>query len=486
MEAATPLRQPNVRTLADRLVVDGLVVQDECAVRLVREREEAGEDAARTVADAIEIGARVLDREQAGANADFVRSEFDKVSREVEAAFTERAKEAGERLEQQMDKVFGPESGVLMKALERHFSDDSTGAVQNRVKDVITDVMNKSREDLLKQFSSADGQNPLADFKAMTVRQLRDAGDRQERNLTALNEQMSALKVELQALRDEKQRLEEVDAERERGTAKGRTFEEAVAEALEAISAGQGDDCDAVGDVKGSTGKTGDVLVDIDACSGPARGRIVFEAKNRKLSKPEAMRELDRALEERDADYAVMVVPSDEKLPAKTRPLREYNGDKMLVAWDAEDESPFALEVAYSLARARVLMAGGAEGEVDSDAIRDVVERALAVVDDTRKIKSQLTGAKTSIDGARTVLEDMEARVKSYLREISDLAMAGEGAASIAAPALVGGEPAVAAVEPAAPAVEPAAPASAPAAGERAGSAERGGPSIVPGQTSLV
>ena len=83
MEAATPLRQANVRTIGDRVVVDGLVVADEGAVRLVREREERGDDTVRAITDAIEIGARVLDREQAGANAEFVRSEFDKVSREV-------------------------------------------------------------------------------------------------------------------------------------------------------------------------------------------------------------------------------------------------------------------------------------------------------------------------------------------------------------------------------------------------------------------
>ena len=433
MEAATPLRAPSVRTVADRLVVDGLVVQDECAVRLVREREEAGEDAARTVTDAIEIGARVLDREQAGANADFVRSEFDKVSREVEAAFTERAREAGERLEQQMEKVFGADSGQLTKALEKHFSDDSSSAVQNRMREVLGDATSKLREDLLKQFTSADGNNPLAEFKNGVQSTLREARQRDDEHQRALQERLARFERELQALRDEKQRLEEVGAEREKGTAKGRTFEESVAEALEAISGAQGDDCDAVGDHKGSTGKTGDVLVDIDACRGPARGRIVFEAKNRRLSKPEAMRELDRSLEERDGDFAVMVVPSDEKLPAKTRPLREYNGDKMLVVWNAEDDSPFALEVAYSLARARVLMSRGGEGEVDSDAIRDVVERALAVVEDTRKIKSQLTGAKTSIDGARTVLEDMEARVKAYLAEIAELATAGVGEMGAAA-----------------------------------------------------
>jgi hypothetical protein len=429
MEAATPLRSASVRTIGDRLVVDGLVVQDECAVRLVHEREEAGEDAAKIVVDAIEIGARVLDREQAGANADFVRSEFDKVSREVEEAFTARAREAGEQLEKQMEAVFGPETGHLTKALEKHFSDDSSGAVQNRVKDVITEVMTRSREDLLRQFSSADGQNPLADFKAGTIRALGEAGELQNKNHPALTAQLTELKVELQKLRDEKQKLEEVDAERERGTAKGRVFEEAVVEALEAIAAAQGDDCDAVGDLTGATGKTGDVIVQLDACRGPARGRIVFEAKNRRPSKPDAMRELGRALEERDADFAVMVFSGEEKLPAKTHALREYNGDKLLVAWDPDNDTPLALEIAYSLARARVLMTRADEGEVDSAAIRDAADRALAVMEGTKAIKSELTGASNRIGRASTLIETMESTVRAQLREIDALAAAGASGA---------------------------------------------------------
>src|SRR5919108_4313724 len=110
MEAATPLRQPHVRTIGDRLAIDGLVVHDECAVRLVREREEAGEDPVRAVIDAVEIGARVLDREQAGANADFVRGEFERTAREVDSAFTERAKEVAEDLGKRLDEAFGAES----------------------------------------------------------------------------------------------------------------------------------------------------------------------------------------------------------------------------------------------------------------------------------------------------------------------------------------------------------------------------------------
>ena len=62
MEAATPLRKATVRTLGGRVVADGLVIDDECAVRLVREREEAGEEPAKLLLDAIGIGARVHDR----------------------------------------------------------------------------------------------------------------------------------------------------------------------------------------------------------------------------------------------------------------------------------------------------------------------------------------------------------------------------------------------------------------------------------------
>jgi hypothetical protein len=414
MEAATPLRTPHVRTVGgDRVAVDGLLVDDETAVRLVREREEAGEDAVALVLDALEIGARVLDREQTGANADFVKAEFEKAARELEADFGERARAVTESMAQE---------------LERRFSDGSTDAVQHRVRAAVDEVMAKSREELARQFSADDGRNPLAAFQKSALTLLKQSADQQDANLRAMHAKMSELEKELQRLRDQEQKQLELAEERERGTAKGRTYEEAVADAIDDLAARQGDDCDAVGDVMGTTRKTGDIVVGVDAARGPARGRVVFEAKNAKLSKPEAMRELDRGRSEREADYAVLVVPDEEKLPARTEALREYNGDKLLAVYDPEDSSPLGLELAYRLARARVLMARGGDEGVDVPAVAETVERALGAMEDVRSIKQKLTGAQTSIRSADDLLEGMAATVRAHLTRIDELLAAGGGA----------------------------------------------------------
>jgi len=406
--------------IGDRVTIDGLVVEDECAVRLVRTREEHGDDPVKTVCDAIEIGARVLDREQAGANAEFVKAEFEKAAVELNSQFTDRARQVAEYFNERVEEVFGPDNGHLHRELEKLFSDGSTASVQNRVRELVQETLARSREDLMNQFSSADGSNPLAEFKAGIIRTLTAAEERQHETQQRTLRQMAELEKQLQALRLEKEKLEEVGAERERGTAKGRTFEEAVADAVDAIALAQGDVAEAVGDFKEATGKVGDVVVAIDACNGPARGRIVIEAKDARLSHRNALAELDKAISERSADVAVLVVPSEDEVPAKMQQLREYNGDKLVVAFEP-DHDPLPLEVAYRLARARVLMKRSDADGIDTGAVHDVAERALAALTEERRIKVQLTGAKTGIDNAYRLVEEMSGRIRGLLQEIDAL-----------------------------------------------------------------
>jgi hypothetical protein len=429
MEAAIRLPLTQVYVRHGRLQIEQLTVDDETVVRLAGERE----DPIRFVTEAIEIGARVLDRELTGANAEFVRAEFEKTARELEATFVDRARRVAERLDEKVDEAFGPEHGHLTKALERHFGDESAVAVQHRVRTVLDEVASRMREDLRKQFSSDSASNPLAGFQNAHLAATKQIAGQQAQHLQAMAEKLEAMKLEISELRSEKQKLAEIAAVAEKGTAKGRSYEEAVALAIDAIASAQGDDCEAVGDVRGEGGRKGDVVVALDACAGPARGRIVFEAKNSQLSRNRALAELDEALETRRADFAIFVVPSEDKLPARTRPLREFNGDKMFVVYDADDDARLALEVAYALARARVLMNRGAAETIDDVAIRAEVERAVGAMEDVRRIKTHLTNASGGIEDARRILDAMATNVRGHLAAIEGL-LAAAGALAAARP----------------------------------------------------
>jgi hypothetical protein len=408
--AATPLRNPRVSALIGRVIIEHLVVDDALAAELVRARADAGEDPARLIADAIEIGARVLDREQAGASVEVLKQDLEHASQSV---VTE--------LKTQLEQAFGPDSGHVTRVLERHFGAESSTAVQHQVRAAVAELLNESREKLFKQFSSADESNPLATFQQAAVAAIRQSSDQQHAHLREMNGRIAELQLELQKLQAEKAKAAEVAAEHDRSTAKGRPYEEAVYEAIDAIASAQGDDCDAVGDLRGAGGRKGDVVVDLDGCSGRPRGRIVFEAKNSKRSRNEALAELDEAMNQRAADYAVWVVPSEDKLPARSTALREINGDKLFVVFDPEEGSRLALEVAYSLARARVVMAkGGADG-LDASAVRAEVERAMVAMEDVRRIKSQLTSAANQIEDVRAIVDGMAERVRGHLAQIDVL-----------------------------------------------------------------
>jgi hypothetical protein len=419
--AATPLRQPRVSALIGRVIIENLIVDDPCAADVVRARQDAGEDPARVVADAIEIGARVLDREQAGATVEVLRQDLENASKEVEQRLGQTSEAVVTELRTRLEEAFGSDSGHVTRVLARHFGAESSTAVQHQVRAAVAELLNESREKLFKQFSSADESNPLAAFQRAAVAAIRQSSDQQHAHLREMNGRIGELQLELQKLQAEKAKAIEVAAEHDRSTAKGRPYEEAVFDAVDAIAAGQGDDCDAVGDLPGVGGRKGDVLVGIDGCNGPPRGRIVFEAKNAQVPKKRALAELDEAMAQRDAAYAVWVVPSEDQLPARTQALREVNGDKLFVVYDPEEGSRLSLEVAYSLARARVLMARGDADGLDASALRAEVERTLGALEDVRRIKQQLTHAANGIEGARAVLEELDRRVRLHLGQIDAL-----------------------------------------------------------------
>ena len=408
-----PLETGAVRALGDKIVIEGLTVTDERAARVVRERAESGTPAAHTVVDAIEIGARVLDREDAAAESDYVRLEFERQAGQLRERLT-KAIEAGDE--------------QLAERITQSFDAEREGSVQQEIEERVEAALAEQREALLKLFSAEEGRNPLFDFKDAMVRVYKDlregqqaVGEENRRKIDELTKQVVELKKETEA--DE--RVAEAE---EAGTRKGRSFEELVNAEIERLAEGL-DAAHHVGDASSEAGgKKGDTVVELGACTGPALATVVFEAKNRRLSKNDAWSELNSALAERDAVYGVLVVAGEDKVPSGLQELTEYQGNKMIAVVDREEPDPLALGLVYRYVRARVLAAGAAGLEVDAAGVRDAAEEAGARLKAANRIRKSLTGVTTSAERAREELEDMISDVERCLTRIESLVAVAEDA----------------------------------------------------------
>lgn len=408
----------SIRVLEDRIVIEGLTIADEQAARVVRDRAAEGHEPASTVRKSVEIGARVLESESAAANVDFVNAQFERQMGKLAERLAEQLESGSEELAEHITAAFGAER---------------SDSVQQQIREMLIKANEHQRTELVRLFNAEEGANPLTDFKVAVTSKVAEAaqrGERQaetlrethEREAKELREQISQLRTEVARLTERSDADERLAEAEQAGTRKGRSFEDRVYAVIDAIATGRGDAALAVGDAANETGsKKGDVVAEIGGASGAPSARLVFEAKNRRLGRPDAWRELNAAMEDRDATYAVLVVAGEENVPAKTQSLLEYEGNKLIVAVDPEEPEPIVLETAYCLARSRVLAAGESELSVDAPGVRAAAGEALMALRERQTITKSLTGARKNVDRAQEVLDEMTDRVRERLERIEAL-----------------------------------------------------------------
>lgn len=408
----------HVRAIDDRLVIERLEVADAGAARVVREQAANGQPPTETVARAIEIGTRVIDNEGTAANVDYVRRELESGLGELDRKLGGTLDEAAEALAERIALTFGAERN---------------DSVQAQIREIVTADSRQHREQLLTTLTAEDSSNPLVAMQVRIGAKMLETEERHRAEVEKLRESHSkesrAMQLQVSELKEHLARLlerEDADARvaeaEAAGTRKGFSFEERVHASIEAIASTRGDLATHTGaEQADGGGKKGDTLVEIGACDGTARGRIVFEAKDRQLSKTKAWTELNEAMAARAAGFAVLVVAGDENVPAGRETLTEYEGNKMIVSVDRDEPLGISLTVAYRLAAARVAMARDRDLQVDAVAVRDTAAEAVSLLRQAQSIRSTLTGIKTSSDKARAGLDAMVASLEEKLNRIDAL-----------------------------------------------------------------
>jgi hypothetical protein len=204
---------------------------------------------------------------------------------------------------------------------------------------------------------------------------------------------------------------------------KGFAFEDYFEKLLSKIARQQGDilerTSDRVGKVKLS--KKGDFLITIGTKTSR---KIVFELKDaRSLSVPEIRRTLEESIQNREAQYGVLVARSVSSLPQSIGWFNEYNGNQLVCAMSGDDSENEEIHeemvrIAYKWAKSKVLLEAEKQGKHDPQFVNQTVDSIREKVSQFRAILTQCTNIQSSADEIRKLVKNVQREINMELSSL--------------------------------------------------------------------
>jgi hypothetical protein len=227
----------------------------------------------------------------------------------------------------------------------------------------------------------------------------------------------------LTALNERSLRIEALGRMAGRVAAKGLAYETELGVALEKCFAPHQDVLEATGTTTGTADeKVGDFVATLNPRDTGGRAlRVVIEAKDRGLSMPKTLAELDAAMLNRGAVAGIIVFRDQRLAPIAGRPLRSLPGNRIIAVWDDRDVgNDLALEVAVQLARTLAMTAEREDAKLNRKALSDRISRMVNIVESADDIKRGIRGARKALDSAEDAYQAMRDDALAVLYELQD------------------------------------------------------------------
>jgi hypothetical protein len=382
---STSNRHGSVRVESDRLVIEHLVLDDPALAAFVADRPE--EERAVLLERALRVGLTAIQSVGVTMNVDAVRSEFQGLLRQTEAA-NERAATAldtmlrqnfadGEgRLPRTLEKFLG-DKGQLHTFVDELFDEGKRDSAIGRMRVLLGGYFDGDASKLAQLLDPTRLGSPLHQFRTEMAEGFKVIGEK----LAAL-EAAGAARA----------------SERAKGSAKGGDFEETIETLLGELARGSGDLLERTGTETGSmmSSKKGDFVLTLnsDVTAGNEL-RVVVECKDRYVSGRAMRDELREAKSNRDAAVALVVFTAAHA-PAGIAPFDIRAGDVYCVQ-DPAAPDPATLEAAVRLARLLAVQTlRDHDVEVDAAAVGEALKGVREQLETLRALKVTLTSIGTS------------------------------------------------------------------------------------------
>ncbi len=409
----------DVELRAGSLVVHELVETDPEVLRVVREAVGHGVDGAGDAADAtrqcLRVGARAVLAAHVSVETHIVEKRFDAMT----DRFDEQVEAAVTRISAAAESLLDEQDGALPQALATHrneldqllgdtFDPDSKRSVISLFETVLVDA-HQQQAYAMQQLIATDGEDsPLARLKRELARDLSERVVEVRRDVAELSEKIAVADAVAPVL--------------ELTTGKGFRFEDVLDACVSRIAAHHGDVAERVGTETGLAGtQKGDEVVTLnpDDCGG-YDARFALEAKSRKLTMRNTLKELDDAIENRDALSAIAVFTTQEQAPTSV-PFH-YAGNKAIVVLDKEGADDSALRLGYMWARwvVRRDLCAEPSDELDVARIGGLIDDAARAIDRCTTIRKYHTQARKGIEHAGLELDALVDEVRESLDAIGE------------------------------------------------------------------
>jgi len=389
--------QPRISIQGDRIVIENAEITDSEVRDYFSEFDE--EEYGEALDKALRIGVATLGLAQTSEQEEYVERRFEEMRHSFESEI--------ERIEEQVEDKFG-DGGEVPQTLENHLGQDGK---------------------LSSHIDEAFGEDGV--FVERLDEELGEDGDRIQQALdpdtegTPTYRLKSSIQDQIDRLRDkiEEQATEEETEERmkRRSTLKGEDFEDTVGTLLSDLVYGTSHEVEPTGEKIGelSNRKVGDFVLTL----ADTNQRIVVEAKSdQSYSQPAIKEELEDAIENRDADYGIIVFEAESQVPDKVGYVHEFDNDRLSVALSGEEEEepePGYLRIAFSWARTRAIQMYVDTGtELDPEAIQTEVGELEDEIDQFSTIRKKTTSIKKTANEIDEELDEIEGEVKSRLTDI--------------------------------------------------------------------
>ena len=390
----------------DRIKITDLELTDSTTVGYLNNFDDEQEQT-EALERALRIGVATLDLAQTSQQEEYVERKFTEMQHEFQTEI--------ERIEDQVEEKFGDE-GEVPKIFEDHLGQD--GRLHQEIEDAFSDD-----GPLKERLDEELGENGERFQKALDP----------DREGTPTYRLKRTLQDEIKDLRDkirEQQAAEETEQElRQRTTLKGDDFEEQIDELLSDLVYGTSHEVEFTGETVGEIGdrKVGDFVLTLNDTGQ----RIVVEAKSESgYTQPRIKQELEDAIENRDADYGIIVFECESYVPDKVGYFHEFDSERLCVTLsenEDDDVEPGFLRIAYNWAATRAVQNYADAGSaLDPEAVQDAVGEVKGSIDRFSTIRKKTTSIRGTANEIDEELDEIEGEVKTELTDIRTEIQTGE------------------------------------------------------------